>query len=159
MWASAQLSGRGIGLGLLGGVTGTVLMDFVIVATFLIAGLPGDNFFAMVGEKFGQGPAVGIALHNLVGLTGGFIFAVLVLNIKALSIDTRRKGLILGVSAGVFTIPVGCIPLAIWLGKPILDVIAFSAVPHLVYGTILGLIVSYGLLSQQASAPGTVETS
>lgn len=119
-------------------------MDIAIVATFLIAGLSGDTFFAMVGEKLGHGPAAGIALHNLVGLTVGFVFVLLVLNIEALRIDTGRKGLILGVSAGAVTIPVGCIPLAIWLGEPILEVMAFSTIPHLVYGTILGSAVSFG---------------
>jgi len=138
---------RGVGFGLFGGIAGTILMDFVIVITFLIAGQPGDTFFALVGEKLGQGPAIGIALHNLVGLTVGFIFAILILNVKALNIDTKRKGLILGVLAGAVTIPGGCIPLAIWLGEPILGVVAFSTVPHLVYGTVLGSVVAYGLLS------------
>ncbi len=119
----------------------------VIVITFLIAGLPGDGFFAMVGEKLGQGPSVGIALHNVIGLSVGFLFAVVVLNVGALAINTKKKGLILGVSVGLITIPLGCIPLAVWLGEPILDVVAFSAVPHLLYGTVLGLAVTYGLLS------------
>jgi hypothetical protein len=146
-----QPSGRGIAFGLLGGLVGTVLMDVVIVITFLIAGEPGDEFFAMVGEKLGQGPFVGIVLHNIIGLSVGFIFVISVLNIGALAIDTKKKGLILGVSAGAITIPLGCIPFAVWLGEPILVVIAFSAVPHLVYGTVLGLVVTYGLLSWHAS--------
>jgi hypothetical protein len=126
---------------------GTVLMDVVIVITFLIAGLSGDGFFAMVGEKLGQGPSVGIALHNVIGLSVGFLFAVVVLNVSAFAIDTKKKGLILGVSVGLVTIPLGCIPLAVWLGEPILEVVAFSAVPHLLYGTVLGLVATYGLLS------------
>ncbi len=138
---------RGIGFGLLGGFAGTALMDVIIVSTFLIAGEPGDSFFAMVGEKLGGGAVIGIGLHNLVGLTGGFMFASLVQSVNTLAIDTRRKGLLLGISVGAITIPVGCIPLAIWLGKPILIVVAFSAIPHMVYGIVLGLIVSYGLLS------------
>lgn len=152
-------SRRCVYFGMLGGIAGTVLMDIVIVATFVIAGFRGDGFFAMVGEKLGQGPATGIALHNLVGLTVGLMFAVLVLNVKALSIETMRKGLILGILVGAVTIPVGCIPLAIWLGEPILEVVAFSAVPHLVYGTVLGGVVSYGLLSGKDSTSRDAETS
>ncbi len=136
-----------------GGITGTVLMDIVIVATFLIAGLPADGFFGLVGERLGQGPAVGVALHNLIGLTVGFVFAMAVLTVGPLKIDTMRKGLILGVSAGAATIPLGCIPFAIWLGEPIAEVVAFSAVPHLVYGTVLGWVVSFGILIRQASSP------
>jgi len=138
---------KGIEFGLVGGLLGTILMDIVMVATFLMVGEPGDTFFTMVGEKFGGGAVIGIALHNVVGLTGGFVFALSVLSIQGLRIGSRRKGLILGIAAGAITIPVGCIPLAIWLGEPILLVIAFSALPHMVWGTVLGLTMGYGLLS------------
>jgi hypothetical protein len=138
---------KGIGLGLVGGLAGTILMDTVMVTTFLMVGEPWDTFFTMVGEKFGDGAVIGIALHNVVGLTGGFVFALLVLSIRGLRIDTRSKGLALGIAAGAITIPVGCIPLAVWLGEPILIVIAFSALPHMVWGTVLGLTMGYGLPS------------
>jgi hypothetical protein len=138
---------RGIEFGLVGGVVGTILMDIVMVATFLIVGAPWDTFFTMVGEKFGDGAVIGIALHNVVGLTGGFVFALAVLSIRALRIESRRKGLAFGIAAGAITIPGGCIPLAIWLDKTILTVVAFSALPHMVWGTVLGLTVGYGLLS------------
>ena len=138
---------RGIGFGIVGGVVGTVLMDIVMMLTFIIAGQPADTFFSMVGEKLGDGALVGMLVHNLVGLTGGIVFSLLVLNVKALRIDSRRKGLMIGIAAGVVTIPLGCIPLAIWLNQPMLDVIAFSLLPHLVWGTVLGWTVGYGLLS------------
>ena len=138
---------RGVGFGILGGFLGTVLMDIVMVLTFLIAGQPAETFFSMVGEKFGYGSLVGILVHNLVGITGGIVFSLLVLNIKALHIDTMSKGLLLGIAAGAVTIPLGCIPLAIWLDQSILIVIAFSFLPHLVWGTVVGWTVAYGLLS------------
>jgi hypothetical protein len=138
---------RGVGLGVIGGLGGTVLMDVVMVLTFLIAGQPADTFFTMVGEKLGYGALVGVMVHNFVGLTGGFVFSLLVLNIRALSIESRRKGLVLGIVAGALTIPLGCIPLALWLNQAILDVIAFSILPHLVWGTFLGWVVGYGLIS------------
>jgi hypothetical protein len=137
----------GVGFGIIGGLVGTILMDIVMMVTFLIAGQPADTFFSMVGEKFGYGTLVGIFVHNLVGITGGIVFSLLVLNIKALRIDSMRKGLLLGIGAGAVTIPLGCIPLAIWLDQPILVVIAFSLLPHLVWGTVVGWTVAYGLLS------------
>jgi hypothetical protein len=140
---------RGIEFGIIGGIVGTVLMDIVMVLTFLVAGMPADTFFSMVGEKLGYGTLVGIVVHNLVGLTGGIVFSLLVLTIKALRIDSTRKGILLGIAAGAVTIPLGCIPLALWLNQPILDVIAFSTLPHLVWGTILGWTVAYGLLSYE----------
>lgn len=150
----------GVGFGIIGGVVGTILMDIVMVLTFLIAGQPADTFFSMVGEKFGYGSLVGIAVHNLVGLTGGIVFSLLVLNIKALHIESMRKGLVLGIAAGAVTIPLGCIPLAIWLNQPILVVIAFSFLPHLVWGTVVGWTVAYGLLSygSRPSTPSRHET-
>jgi hypothetical protein len=138
---------RGVGFGIVGGIVGTVLMDIVMVLTFLIAGQPAATFFSMVGERLGYGVLAGIAVHNLVGLTGGFIFSLLVMIVVPLRIDSRRKGLILGIGAGAITIPLGCIPLAIWLNQPMLSVIAFSILPHLVWGTVLGWTVGYGLLS------------
>jgi hypothetical protein len=138
---------RGVGFGILGGFLGTVLMDIVMVLTFLIAGQPADTFFSMVGEKLGYGALVGILVHNLIGISGGIVFSLLVLNIKALRIDSMRKGVLLGIGAGAVTIPLGCIPLAIWLGQQILVVIAFSFLPHLVWGTVVGWTVAYGLLS------------
>lgn len=138
---------KGVGFGIIGGLIGTILMDIVMVLTFLIAGQPADTFFSMVGEKFGYGTLVGILVHNLVGITGGIVFTLLVLNIKALRIDSMRKGLLLGIGAGAVTIPLGCIPLAIWLDQSILVVIAFSLLPHLVWGTVVGWTVAYGLLN------------
>lgn len=147
---------RGVGFSLVGGLVGTVLMDIVMVITFLIAGQPATTFFSMVGERLGYGVLAGMAVHNLVGLTGGFVFALLILNIKTLRIDSRRKGLVLGIAAGAITIPLGCIPLAIWLNQPILGVVAFSILPHLVWGTVLGWTVGYGLLTfGRHSGPST----
>jgi len=142
----------GVGLGILGGLVGTLIMDVVMMLTFLMAGQPATAFFSMVGEKLGYGIPAGVAAHNLVGLTGGVVFAVLVLTVTFLRIDSRRKGLLLGIGAGALTIPLGCIPLAIWLGQPVIGVIAFSILPHLVWGAVLGWTVGYGLVSYDRHA-------
>lgn len=95
----------GIGLGILGGLVGTLMMDIVMMLTFLMAGQPATAFFSMVGEKLGHGIPAGIAAHNLVGLTGGLVFAVPVLTVTFLRVDSMRKGLLLGIGAGALTIP------------------------------------------------------
>jgi hypothetical protein len=141
----------GMAFGIAGGVIGTVLMDIVMMLTFLIADQPVTAFFSMVGEKLGYGVLAGVAAHNLVGLTGGLVFSLLVLFVAPLRIDSRRRGLLLGIGAGALTIPLGCIPLAIWLGQPITVVISFSVLPHLVWGAVLGWIVGYGLLAPHGS--------
>ena len=137
---------RTFAFGMIGGLAGTVLMDLVMVTTFVLVGEPGDTFFKMVGERFGDGALVGIALHDMIGLSGGLVFAFLVLVIAPLRIDSRNKGLTLGLGAGAVTIPLGCVPMAIWLGEPIFGVVAFSILPHLVWGLTLGWTVAYGLL-------------
>ncbi len=141
-----------IGLGILGGLVGTLLMDAVMITTFVSVGEPADLFFSAVGEKLGGGAIIGVGLHNLIGMTGGLIFSVAVLNLDALTIHTMKKGVVLGLAAGAITIPAGCVPLAFWLGQPVLEVVAFSLMPHLVWGTTLGAIFAYGLLSMRARA-------
>jgi hypothetical protein len=118
-----------------------------MIATFLLVGEEADTFFSAVGERLGGGALIGVAVHMCIGTTGGFIFSLLVINFKALNISGVRRGVMLGFAAGAITIPLGCIPLAIWLGQPVLDVIAFSIMPHLVWGTFLGWTVAYGALS------------
>jgi len=139
---------RVLGLGVIGGLLGTILMDIVMMITFVAVGESWDLFFAMVGEKLGGGAVIGIALHNAVGMTGGLIFAFLVLRVPAFEITSVKRGLVLGLVAGLFTIPAGCIPLAIWLGESIVIVIAFSALPHIVWGTVLGWTMGHGLLQK-----------
>jgi hypothetical protein len=140
---------RAVVLGIVGGLLGTVLMDIVMILTFVGVGESWDLFFSMVGDKLGGGAILGIALHNAVGMTGGTIFALFVVYIPSMGIRTMRRGLLLGLAAGLFTIPAGCIPLALWLGEPILAVIAFSALPHIVWGTVLGWTIGCGLLSRK----------
>ena len=137
---------KGLSLGLAGGFVGTAVMDVIMVLTFVIAGQPADVFFSAAGGKLGQGWVLGLVIHNMIGLAAGLTFAAFVLKIRPLRIDTMRKGLLMGVSYGAVTIPLGCIPLAIWLGEPIFEVVSFSFAPHLAYGTVLGAIVAYGLL-------------
>src|SRR4030042_5004748 len=133
--------------GLIGGLVGTFLMDAVMIATFLLVGEKADIFFSAVGERLGGDALIGVAVHMCIGTTGGFIFCLLVISFKALDISIVRRGVMLGLAAGAITVPLGCIPLAIWLGQPVLDVIAFSIMPHLVWGTFLGWTVAFGTLS------------
>lgn len=141
---------RGIVSGLVGGLAGTILMDIVMMVTFISVGERADLFFTMVGDRLGGGAILGVAIHNIIGITGGFVFSLLVLNIRALELSSIRKGLMLGVAAGAVTIPLGCIPLAVWLGEPVVAVISFSILPHLVWGAVLGWAVAYGLLRFKA---------
>lgn len=132
---------KGVAIGILGGLVGTVLMDTVMVATFLIVGEPAETFFSLVGKRLGGGTFTGLALHNVVGMTGGVVFALGVTTVRSLIVATRRTGITFGLAAGLITIPLGCVPMAIWLNESIPLVVGFSFLPHLVWGTTLGLVM------------------
>ncbi len=87
---------RGIVLGIIGGSVGMIAMDLVMVAEFLIKGLPIYTYLELIGSVLGGGVALGAILHLLVGSLLGLIFSAVVLKVDALRINTVRKGVGLG---------------------------------------------------------------
>lgn len=136
---------RAIGFGMIGSWAGTILMDVVMAGEFLMAGLPPDTLFAMFGEAFGGGVLLGVALHNFFGLFLGLVFGVIVLQVEALRINTARRGVELGILAGLATLPIACLPFASILGVTVTEMLAFSFIPHVVWGMVLGAVAGYGL--------------
>ena len=134
----------GIGLGVVGGLAGMIAMDLVMVAEFLIAGLPFYIYFELIGSVLGGGILLGVLLHILLSSLLGLIFIALVFNVDFLRITTIRKGFIVGVLAGAVTI-IGCVPFAIITGVTIAEILSFSTLPHLVFGAVCGVAVGYGL--------------
>lgn len=150
---------RGIGFGLVGGLVGTVGVDLLMVGKFSLMGLPADTFFgwwgmvantflAMIGVTFGDGVSTGLALHYLPGLVKGLIFGALVSQVGFFHIDTAGKGVGLGVLVELVTLPLASLPIAMILDVPLAMLFGFAFVPHLVYGTVLGGVTSYGLRSE-----------
>jgi len=92
---------RGIGVGLIGSLVGTLVMDLVMVAEFLMMGLPPDTYLALIGSVVGGGVAVGVVLHLFLGSLLGLVFSAAVMKVEALHIDSVRKGVRLGVLAGI----------------------------------------------------------
>jgi len=136
---------RGIIFGAIGGLAGMIVMDIVMIAEFSIMGLPVDTYLDLIGSVLGGGVPLGAILHLLLSSLLGIIFSTAVLTVNVLRISTVRKGAGLGVLAGIVTIPFGCIPFAIITDVPIATLVGFSALPHLVYGAVLGIVVSCGL--------------
>jgi len=143
---------KAIKFGLTGSVAGTMAMDLVIVVEFLIAGEPVDGFLALIGSVMGGGTLVGVVTHLLVGLLLGLLFATAVCNVRFLNIESVWKGVWLGVLAGLATIPLGCIPFAILANVPIIEMVSFSFIPHLMWGTVLGVIAGHAMRSGLRSA-------
>ena len=139
---------RGIGIGVIGSLAGTLVMDLVVVGELLMMGLPALTYLDLIGSIFGGGIPLGALAHFLLGSFLGLVFIMPVLKVNALRVDTVRKGVGLGFLAGLVSI-VFCVPFAILISEPIPAVLSFMAIPHLVWGTGLGIVAGYGLRSRE----------
>jgi hypothetical protein len=147
---------RGISIGAIGGVVGTIVMDLFCAAMFLAMGEPasltfsiiGDAaaaFFAMLGVTMPGGAPLGALLHYLIGLVFGGILGFAVLRIRALRADSLKKGIALGILfvevmsqpllvAAAIVLKMTPSQTAQWFG------VSFTM--HLAYGGVLGAIVA-----------------
>ncbi len=156
---SAGTLSRGIVVGLIGGLAGTIAMHLFGVGIFLAMGQPtsisfsiiGDaaaSFFSRLGVDLAGGAPLGMVVFYLLGLALGVTFVALVLRIDAFRMDSIRKGVGLGILfveamsvpmllAATLLLKMAASAAALWFG--------ISAVMHLIYGGVLGAVVSYGL--------------
>jgi len=146
---------KAIKFGLIGSLAGTIAMDLVMVAESLIVGEPVDGFVALIGSVLGGGALVGAVVHLSIGSLLGLLFGAAIHQVRWLNIESVRKGVWLGVLAGLVTIPLGCVPFAIMVDVSIIEMISFSFIPHLVWGAVLGVIAGYAL----HSGPRSTEVS
>jgi len=150
---------RGIGLGLMGGLAGTLVMDFVLMGALSAVGLPALTCFSMVGNTVERlfanlgiyisgGVLMGIAAHYLVGPLFGVIFGVIMVKVDALHVDTLKKGIVLAVLyVEIMSQPIlATTPILLkMMAKDTLLWFGASFVMHFMYGVVLGAIVSVGL--------------
>ncbi len=159
---------KGMVGGIIGGVVGTIVMDLFGAGIFLVMGGPaslsfsiiGDaaaGFFAMMGIDMAGGAPLGAVLHYLIALAFGVMFGAVVSRIDALRVDSTKKG----VGLGILYVEVMSLPLLV-AAAIILKMTAsetaqwfgISFVMHLVYGSVLGVVVSYGLRFATAARRG-----
>jgi hypothetical protein len=150
---------KAIGIGILGSLFGGILMDIVMFIEFALMGLPLTANLSLVGSVFGGGTSLGVVVHLVTLIVLGSAFSVAVLVIKILRIETVLKGLGMGVLAGIITIPGGCVPFAILSGTPVLEMLSFSTIPHIVWGAALGLVAGYKLRYSSFSSSGGMPIS
>ena len=158
---SSSTFSRGISVGLIGGLAGTIAMHLIGVGIFLVMGEPtsisfpiiGDaaaSFFAMLGVELAGGAPLGMVVFYLLGLALGVTFVGLVSRIDALRLDSIKKGVGLGIlyvevlsvpllAMATFVLHMSATATALWFGV--------SVVMHLAYGAVMGAVVSYGLRS------------
>jgi hypothetical protein len=152
---------KGTVIGLIGGLVGTIVMDLVLVATLLAVGLPavasfatiGDaaaGFFALFGIQVAGDIPLGMAVHYLLGLILGAIFGAALFRIGALRVRSMKKGVLLAVLyIEIVSQPILAIASLIlnMTAAETLQWFGVSFVMHLIWGIVLGVVVSYGLLS------------
>lgn len=154
---SKNASTKGILWGMIGGFAGTIIMDLVIVVFFSLAGMPtsliysfigevAESFFLRLGMHFSGGIFLGASIHFFLGLVLGGLFGWAVSQIKAFHIDSIGRGILIG----ILYIEIASQPILIMApffkemtSSDILQWYGLSTVMHMIYGAILGGILSY----------------
>ncbi len=159
-----------MGWGLFAGLVASLVMDLILMGAFLATGRQAFTCFSIIGDtvallfaKFGTeiagGVPAGVAAHYLIGPVIGVIFGAAVVHFKALQVDTLKKGIILAVLyVEILSQPIlATTPILLkittfetfqWFGG--------SFIMHLIWGIVMGAIVSYGLRFEYCRKPKTV---
>lgn len=149
---------KGIAVGAVGGLVGTIVMDLFGLVVLLIAGGPdtisfsliGDaaaSFFSRIGIEIPGGDGLGILLHYLIGLLLGISFGVIISLLTIRNLD-RKKGVALGILyVEAMSIPMLTSAAIVLQMSPIQTASYFitSFIMHLVFGGVLGICMFYGL--------------
>ncbi len=161
---SAILANR-MTVGLIGGLVGTIVMDLFGFGVLLVMGGPETISFTLIGDAaaaffsangidIAGGAPLGVALHYLIGLALGISFAAILLRIDALHLASLKKGIALGILyVELMSLPM-LATAALVLKMTALETAQYfgtSFVMHLVFGSVLGLVVSYNLISRSRS--------
>ena len=146
-------------VGSIGGLLGALAMALFGVGIFLMMGMPASQAFSIIGDAVAGmfyavgidvtgGVSLGAVAYCLISLALGILFVAGVSQIEALRVDSTKKGVGLGIlcveimsqpmlAAAAIILKMTASMTAQWFGV--------SFVMHLVYGAILGAVVSYGL--------------
>ncbi len=155
---------RGILVGAGAGLVGTIVMDLFGLVVLLVAGGPdtisfsliGDaaaTFFSSMGIEVPGGTPLGVLLHYVIGVALGLAFGagICIVGVRDLGL---KKGVVLGVlfveAMSIPMLTAAAIVLQMTLSHAALY-FATSFTMHLVFGSVVGLVVSYGLRSPHAA--------
>jgi len=147
---------RGIGWGMIGGLVGTLVMDFALMGALSAVGMPAltcfsivgntaARFFSILGIEMAGGVPLGVATHYLIGPLVGAIYGAAVAQVDALRVDTLKKGIVLAVLyVEILSQPIlATTPILLRMTVPeTLQWFGGSFVMHLMWGIVLGAVVS-----------------
>lgn len=150
---------RGMIAGMVGGLAGTVLMYLFGAGIFALLGWPASTSFSIIGDsaaaffsKLGialsGGAPLGMRLYYLIGLALGAMLGAAVVSLEPLHLASFQKKVGISVlyvevmslpllAAGTLALKMSAADGALWFG--------ISFVMHLVYGLVLGVVMSYGV--------------
>jgi hypothetical protein len=149
----------GLGWGVIGGLAGTLVMDLVLMGGLSAVGLPIFTCFSIVGNTVAQlflalgidlagGIPLGVAAHYLIGPVIGAIFGMAVTRYDALRLNTLKKGIVLAVLyVEIVSQPIlAMAPILLKMtGPETWQWFGISFVMHMIWGVVLGVVVSRGL--------------
>jgi len=155
---------RGLGWGLLGGFVGTLIMDLVLIGVLFAVGVPPLVCFSIVGDtaahlfsilsmEMAGGVQLGAAAHYLIGPLLGASFGAGMALIDPLRIFSPKKVVILAVVfVEILSQPILALtPILLKMSAPeTLRWFGDSFVMHLMWGLVLGIVVSRRLHRKKA---------
>jgi hypothetical protein len=150
---------KSLGWGTIGGIAGTLAMDLTLMAVLAAFGSPALTCFSIVGDTAAlffsmqnvdrtSAILLGVATHYTVGPLIGAIFGLLVTRVKALRVDTLRKGLLLGILyVEILSQPLlATTPILLKMtAVATLQWYVGAFIMHMIAGAVLGAVVGRGL--------------
>ncbi len=161
---------RGMGWGFIGGLTGTIVMDGLLMVAFLALKLPALSCFSIVGDTVSQlfsklglqvadGIPTGIAAHYLIGPLFGVLFGVIMAKFPALRLITLKRTLLVAIIyVEIFSQPI-LVTTPILLRMTTFEILQWycgSFVMHLTMAVVLGAIMWYGKSHNPRANPNKV---
>jgi hypothetical protein len=156
---------QGIAWGCLGGLAGTLVMDFLLMGALPVLGQPatlcfsivGDTvsrFLALFGAQIAGGIPTGVVTHYLVGPLFGMLFGAAVTIFPALREGTLKQITLAAlVYVEILSQPIlATTPILLKMKVPAtLQWYIGSFVMHLIMSIVLGVVVGYGLRMRPAA--------
>jgi hypothetical protein len=125
------------------------LLGWPANTSFSIIGDSAAAFFSKLGVALAGGAPLGTCLYYLIGLTLGALLGVAIASLEPLHLASLKKRVILTIlyvevmslpllAAGTLALKMSAADAVLWFG--------ISSVMHLVYGLVLGMVTSYGMV-------------
>lgn len=161
---------KGVTAGTIGGIVGGIVMLVPMMLMMSMMNLPADLFPMLIGMAMNQmqqsASISGIGVHLVTSLIIGVIFGAVISSSK-LSVTSFKKGIPLGIGAGIISFVVLFLPMSMEVFPPTMMqlmqmmnpeasqemimqqlqgmqpmVLAGSFVSHIIYGIVLGVVSS-----------------